>query len=92
MDEALFDELMQSVREADAIMRGESEPARITERVVPDVKRIRQRLGLSQKAFAQRLNVSVRTVQNWEQKRRFPTGPARVLLALCERQPELLLQ
>lgn len=73
------------------MVRGKYEPARITEQVVPDMKRIRQRLGLSQKAFAQRLNVRVYTGHNGEQKRRFPTGSARVLPVLCEHQPELQL-
>ena len=54
----------------------------------PDVRAIRARLGLSQHAFARRFAVSLRTVQDWEQGRRDPVGPARVLLALIEHEPD----
>lgn len=52
-----------------------------------DVKVIRERLGLSQEAFADRFRLSLRTVQEWEQGRRTPEGPARVLLRVIERDP-----
>jgi putative transcriptional regulator len=54
----------------------------------PDVRAIRERLGLSQEAFAERFQLSLRTLQDWEQKRRVPEGPARVLLRVIEREPE----
>ena len=54
----------------------------------PDVRALRERLGLSQEAFAQRFQLSLRTVQDWEQQRRVPEGPARVLLRVIEREPE----
>jgi putative transcriptional regulator len=54
----------------------------------PDVRAIRGRLGLSQDAFAARFHLSLRTVQEWEQQRRVPEGPARVLLQVIEREPE----
>jgi len=54
----------------------------------PDVRVIRERLGLSQEAFAERFQLSLRTVQEWEQRRRVPEGPARVLLCIIEREPE----
>ena len=53
----------------------------------PDVAAIRRRTGLSQPAFAHRIGVSLATLRNWEQGHRSPTGPARVLLALVERNP-----
>jgi len=53
---------------------------------VPDVRAIRRRLGLAQDAFARRFGVPVRTVQEWEQGRRVPDGPGRVLLRIIERQ------
>lgn len=52
-----------------------------------DVAAIRQRTGLSQPAFAARIGVPVATLRNWEQGHRSPRGPARVLLALLERNP-----
>jgi putative transcriptional regulator len=57
-------------------------------RVGPDVRLVRERLGLSQEAFAARFHLSLRTVQEWEQQRRVPEGPARVLLQVIEREPE----
>ena len=57
-------------------------------RVSPDVRLVRERLGLSQEAFAARFHLSLRTVQEWEQQRRVPEGPARVLLQVIEREPE----
>lgn len=54
----------------------------------PDVKVIRERLGLSQEAFADRFHLSLRTVQEWEQRRRVPEGPARVLLRVIDREPD----
>lgn len=57
-------------------------------RVGPDVRALRERLGLSQEAFAERFHLSLRTIQDWEQGRRIPEGPARVLLQVIERDPE----
>jgi putative transcriptional regulator len=53
----------------------------------PDVRALRERLGLSQEAFAERFQISLRTVQEWEQRRRVPEGPARTLLRVIERDP-----
>lgn len=57
-------------------------------RVGPDVRALRDRLGLSQEAFAKRFHLSLRTLQELEQERRVPDGPARVLLQVIERDPE----
>jgi putative transcriptional regulator len=54
----------------------------------PDVRALRERLGLSQQAFAQRFHLALRTVQEWEQGRRIPEGPARTLLLVIDRDPE----
>jgi putative transcriptional regulator len=56
-----------------------------------NVKSIRGKIGLSQSAFAGLLGVSVRTLQEWEQGRRTPKGPAQALLRVAERHPEALL-
>ena len=56
-----------------------------------DVKAIRTRLNLSQSAFAALLGVSKRTLQDWEQGRRKPRGPACSLLGIVDRHPETLL-
>ncbi len=55
-----------------------------------DVKAVRAKTGLSQQAFAGVLGVSVRTLQEWEQGRRKPQGPARALLAIASRHPSVL--
>ena len=54
---------------------------------VPDVRRIREQLGLSQSEFATRFGLSVRTIQQWEQGRAVPDQPARVLLRVIEHAP-----
>jgi putative transcriptional regulator len=59
---------------------------------VPDVSGIRQKTGLSQSRFATLLGVSVRTLQDWEQGRRAPSGAARTLLMVADRNPGALLE
>lgn len=91
MNKELFAELLASVREGGQILRGETLPSRATEIEEPDVAEIRTTFGLSQSQFAVLLGISVRTLQNWEQGRRRPHGPARVLLRVAERHPEAVL-
>lgn len=57
-------------------------------RLVQPVRAIRERLGMSQAAFARMFGISVATLQNWEQGRRRPEGPARMLLRVIDREPE----
>ncbi len=59
---------------------------------IPNVAEIRQRVGLSQSRFATLLGVSVRTLQDWEQGRRAPSGAARTLLLVAHRNPRVLLE
>jgi putative transcriptional regulator len=59
---------------------------------VPDVGKTRQKTGLSQARFAQLLGVSVRTLQDWEQGRRAPSGAARTLLAIAAKNPQALIE
>ncbi len=58
----------------------------------PPVAETRARVGLSQAEFARLLGVSVRTLQEWEQERRVPSGPARMLLAIAHKNPRALLE
>jgi len=91
MKDELFDELIASVREGGAILRGDTEAARTLAIEEPDVAAIREEYGLSQAKFAALLGISVRTLQNWEQGRRRPQGPARVLLRVAARYPRAVL-
>ena len=76
-------EILQGIRE---IKRGEH--GRVIN--VPSVSSIRERTGLSQSSFAQLLGVSVRTLQEWEQGRRAPSGAARPLLQIAQKNPRAL--
>lgn len=91
MRDELFAELLASVREGGRILRSEEEPSRKFEHEDVDVVAIREKYGLSQERFAALLGISVRTLQNWEQGRRRPHGPARVLLQVADEHPEAIL-
>jgi putative transcriptional regulator len=80
-------DLLESVRQ----MRS-GKAARATKVKVPDAAEARSRVGLSQREFAALLGVSARTLQDWEQGRREPTGAARTLLRLAVSHPEVLLE
>lgn len=90
MNDELFAELLESVREGGAILRGEKEASRTFVVETPDVKRIRERYELSQTEFAALLGISIKTLQNWEQGRRSPHGAARVLLQVAAKHPEAM--
>jgi putative transcriptional regulator len=77
-------EILEGIRE---IKRGDH--GRVTN--APSVATIREKTGLSQSRFAELLGVSVRTLQDWEQGRRAPSGAARTLLLIAERNPKALL-
>ena len=78
-------EILDGIRQ---IKRGEH--GRITN--VPSVSSVREKTGLSQLKFATLLGVSVRTLQEWEQGRRSPSGAARTLLLLAGQDPKILLK
>lgn len=78
-------ELLQSVREMKT-----GKATRVAEVDVPPVVTARHATGLSQVEFARLLGVSKRTLQEWEQGRRTPSGAARTLIAIAERHPEFL--
>ncbi|TBR44188.1 helix-turn-helix domain-containing protein [Marinomonas agarivorans] len=97
MRDTMFDELLASVEQADHFIKNEgmvnkSQVGRITEFAPLEVKVIRAKTGLSQQGFASVLGVSKRTLENWEQGRRQPTGPARVLLKIMDTDAEYVLK
>lgn len=77
MKKALFDDLVTSIKEAGRIHRGETKASRTFVFETEDVREIREKLHKSQSEFARMIGVSVATLQNWEQGRRQPEGPAR---------------
>lgn len=88
-----FQELLASVRDAGAYLKGKRKSAVRTDRISPQsVAAIRTKLKLSQAQFAHAFGISLDTLQNWEQGRRQPTGPAKVLLRVAERHPEAVLE
>ena len=90
MKDELFNELLESVREGGSILRAEKNPSRSFSMEKPDVQKIRASYQLSQSEFATLLGISRGTLQNWEQGRRVPQGPARVLLQVAARHPDAL--
>ena len=92
MEQVLFDDLVQSLKEAKAIARGEAPASRRFKVTPPDVKVVREQIGFSQSEFARLMRVSVRTLQNWEQHRRSPTGPAAALLKIVLTAPDVALK
>lgn len=84
----MFNELIESVQEMDDIVQGKKSASRSFDFPDPEVKVTRNRLGITQERFAAILGVSKRTVENWEQGRRHPTGAARSLLRIVEADPE----
>ncbi len=87
MDNNLFAQLLDSVQEADEIVKRERTPAR--EHVINtfEIKAIRESAKLSQEKFANLIHVSKGTLVNWEQGRRKPSGPAAVLLLAIQQDP-----
>lgn len=92
MKKALFNELLESVKQADEIVRGELQPSRECFLDTAKVKEIRALTKLSQAKFAAVLQVDVGTVRNWEQGRRQPSGPAKALLRAIQADPANVLR
>lgn len=84
------DELIESLGQAVAILQSDMAPGRVhrVEVADVDVQAARQRLGMTQPAFAAAFGVALPTLRKWEQRVRRPEGPARVLLRVIEREPE----
>jgi len=91
MEAKMFEELLESVKEARDIINGAVEPSRKFVFKEPNPKEIRAKLKLTQDQLAHLMNISVHTLRNWEQGRRQPEGPAKVLLNVVEHHPEILI-
>ena len=79
----LYNELREGLEE----IRDQPESLRRHTFLPPDVRKVRKVFGMSQSQMALFLNVSVRTLQNWEQGRRGPTGAAHTLLRVMQEEP-----
>jgi Predicted transcriptional regulator len=91
MKNELFQELLTSVKQGAAIMKGTLQPSRTFEFPETEVRALRKEFGLTQDKFAHLMGISVGTLRNWEQGRRAPEGAARVLLRVASTHPEALL-
>ncbi len=92
MKKELFNELVESIEEAGKIRKGLAKPSRIFRYRPMDVKNIRNKLHVSQSQFSLMIGVSKSTLQNWEQGRREPEGPAKALLRVVEKRPDAVLE
>jgi putative transcriptional regulator len=87
-----FDMLLSSIKEAGDIKNGKKKPSRIFEIDAPEIKMVRKSLNVSQSEFAMMIGVSLRTLQNWEQGRRKPEGPAKALLRVASKNPKAVIE
>lgn len=85
LGEEIGGKLLQSVREMKAL-----QAARVTKIQVNEVVQARQGTGMSQTEFAEALHISKRTLQEWEQGRRSPSGAAQALIRIAQRHPEVV--
>lgn len=93
MDKRAFDDLLSSARDMGRHMRGQR-VADVRETLIEeaDASVVREAVGMSQREFANLVGVPVKTLQNWEQRRTRPTGPARALLRAIAKDPKHVLR
>jgi len=87
MEDKLFQELLKSIQQADAIIKGDLAPSRVFVMEANSVRVIRESVGLSQDRFAALIHVAPSTLRNWEQGRRKPGGAATALLTAIRNDP-----
>lgn len=92
MSSKLYKELTESIKEAGRIRRGEAKPSRVFKYDAIDIRRLREAVNVSQSEFARMIGVSKGTLQNWEQGRRRPRGPAKALLRVFEKDPKAVVR
>ena len=94
MTKKAFEKIAAGLTDAIAIVKGEADPAyyRVHAPADIDVLKIRRDMGLTREAFAMRFGLQLGTVRDWEQRKRRPEGPARVLLAVIEAEPAAVIR
>ncbi|WP_300674608.1 type II toxin-antitoxin system MqsA family antitoxin [Desulfoluna sp.] len=90
MENKHFDELVKSMEEGAAMVRGQKKPSRRFTFPPLEIHKIRLKTGKTQLEFSHMLGVSVKTLRNWEQGQRTPNGPAQALLKIVSKHPELV--
>jgi putative transcriptional regulator len=81
--------IIRSARQALAFAEGKADEGKYRVHI-PDeinVRAIRKKVGMTQDDFARHFGVSKRTIQDWEQKHRSPSGAARAFLTVIDREP-----
>ena len=92
MNDEMFNELLESVKQAGEIRRDEMKPSGHIIMEEPDVSAIREKYDMTQLEFSSLLGISIGTLRNWEQGRRKTQGPAKVLLKIAEKRPDAILE
>jgi putative transcriptional regulator len=92
MSSQLFKDLSESIKEAGRIRRGKVKPSRVFKYDAIDIRKLRESVDVSQAQFARMIGVSKDTLQNWEQGRRRPRGPAQALLRVFEKDPKAVVR
>jgi putative transcriptional regulator len=92
MSSRLFKELTESIKEAGRIRRGQTKASRVFTYDAIDIRKLRESVAVSQTQFARMIGVSKGTLQNWEQGRRRPRGPAKALLRVFEKDPKAVVR
>lgn len=82
---------VDATTEADIARQAASDEAEAMQDAAKFARRVRKRLGLSQAEFAERIDVPLETIRNWEQGKRRPTGAAKALLKVLDKAPEAAL-
>ena len=92
MNSQLFKDLSKSIKEAGRIRKGKAKASRVFKYDAIDIRKLRESVDVSQAQFARMIGVSKDTLQNWEQGRRRPRGPAKALLRVFEEDPEAVVR
>ena len=92
MKDSDFQDLLKSIDQAREIHKGKRVPGRVFKFQPIEVKKIRDKLQVSQPEFAIMIGVSVATLRNWEQGRTVPEGAARALLKVAAKKPRAVLE
>ncbi len=88
----MFNELLESIDQAGKIKKGQTKATRQFNIEEPDVVAIREKYKMTQQEFSALLGISIGTLRNWEQGRRKPQGPAKVLLRIAQKRPKAILE